>query len=195
IAGIGRMVVNHHTTFCINSVCHYLGRRPYSDKHSARDSWISSLLTYGEGYHNFHHTFQYDYRNGIRFFHWDPTKWLIRFFQWTGLAQGLKKAREEKILLALVEMDSKRLALALAKKPPLLRQRFEEMVASTQIRVQESLIRFHQMKERLQEMKKDRLATWNHSMEEAREEYRLAKMEFQIALLQWRALVNGPLLA
>ena len=36
-----------------------------------------AFLTYGEGYHNFHHIFQADYRNGIRWWQWDPTKWMI----------------------------------------------------------------------------------------------------------------------
>jgi cytochrome b involved in lipid metabolism len=36
-----------------------------------------ALFTFGEGYHNYHHEFQYDYRNGVKPWQWDPTKWLI----------------------------------------------------------------------------------------------------------------------
>ena len=77
IAGVARVVVLQHCTFCINSLCHYLGTRPYSSRCSARDSWFMALLTFGEGYHNYHHEFQHDYRNGVKPWQWDPTKWLI----------------------------------------------------------------------------------------------------------------------
>ncbi|MBV8142709.1 MAG: fatty acid desaturase, partial [Verrucomicrobia bacterium] len=72
IAGVARIVVLQHCTFCINSLCHYLGDRPYSSKCSARDSWIMAIVTLGEGYHNFHHEFQYDYRNGVKPWQFDP---------------------------------------------------------------------------------------------------------------------------
>jgi len=53
IAGVLRVVVLQHCTFCINSLCHYIGAQPYSSKCSARDSWLLALLTFGEGYHNY----------------------------------------------------------------------------------------------------------------------------------------------
>ena len=43
----------------------------------ARDNAVLALVTFGEGYHNFHHIFAHDYRNGVRWWQWDPTKWLI----------------------------------------------------------------------------------------------------------------------
>jgi hypothetical protein len=52
IAGVLRVVVLQRCTFCINSLCHYLGAQPYSSKCSARDSWLLAILTFGEGYHN-----------------------------------------------------------------------------------------------------------------------------------------------
>lgn len=97
IAGLLRIVVVHHSTFFINSLCHVVGKQTYSKEHSARDSFIMALFTYGEGYHNFHHTFPSDYRNGIKWYHFDPTKWLIRGFSVMGLASKLKKAPERLI--------------------------------------------------------------------------------------------------
>jgi len=44
IAGVLRVVVLQHCTFCINSLCHYIGAQPYSSKCSARDSWLLALL-------------------------------------------------------------------------------------------------------------------------------------------------------
>ncbi|RME80787.1 MAG: acyl-CoA desaturase [Planctomycetota bacterium] len=109
LAGFVRVVVNHHFTFAINSFCHFIGKQPYSDRHSARDSWITALVTFGEGYHNFHHEFPYDYRNGIRFYQWDPTKWLIGILKFTGLAWDLKSVPEAKIAQKKLEMEKKKL--------------------------------------------------------------------------------------
>ena len=64
-------------TFCINSLCHWIGKQPYSSKCTARDSLFMAFFTFGEGYHNFHHEFQHDYRNGVKPWQFDPTKWSI----------------------------------------------------------------------------------------------------------------------
>ena len=97
IGGVARLVAVHHMTFFINSLCHTFGNQPYSKKCSAKDSWLMALFTFGEGYHNFHHAFQYDYRNGIKFWQFDPTKWLIRILEKFGLTYGLKRVPAERI--------------------------------------------------------------------------------------------------
>lgn len=89
--GLLRLVIVHHGTFLINSGAHYWGKQNYSTKNTSRDSPILSLLTFGEGYHNFHHTFQADYRNGHKWYHWDPTKWWIRFFSIIKITKNLHK--------------------------------------------------------------------------------------------------------
>jgi len=109
IAGFLRVVVNHHLTFLINSYCHYFGKQTYSDDHTARDSGFISLFTYGEGYHSFHHTFESDYRNGVRFYQWDPSKWTIQLLALLGLASRLKRAAPEKILEKRLSIEAKRL--------------------------------------------------------------------------------------
>ena len=78
LAGLLRLVVVHHCTFFINSLAHIWGKQPYTNKNTARDNAFLALLTYGEGYHNFHHIFENDYRNGIKWWDYDPTKWLIK---------------------------------------------------------------------------------------------------------------------
>lgn len=97
-----RMLFLHHTTWCINSLAHYWGTKMYSQEHSAVDNYLISLLTYGEGYHNYHHTFAYDYRNGIRWYHFDPAKWLIWTLNKLGLAYDLKKVNNYRIARQLV---------------------------------------------------------------------------------------------
>ncbi|MFI5391783.1 MAG: fatty acid desaturase, partial [Bacteriovoracales bacterium] len=109
IVALFRIVFVHHMTFFINSLCHMLGSQPYSDTNTAKDSPVMALFTYGEGYHNFHHYFQTDFRNGIRFFDFDPTKWTISFLSFLGLAWDLKRTPKEDIIKAKILMDGKRL--------------------------------------------------------------------------------------
>jgi stearoyl-CoA desaturase (Delta-9 desaturase) len=100
LAGVLRVVVLQHCTFCINSLCHYLGTQPYSSKCSARDSWLMAIITLGEGYHNYHHEFQHDYRNGVKPWQIDPTKWIIWLLSKIGLAKQLRTVPSEKIILS-----------------------------------------------------------------------------------------------
>ena len=95
-----RITLVHHFTYFINSLCHYIGSKPYDAKCTSRDSWYVAFLTFGEGFHNYHHKFQWDYRNGIRWFHFDPSKWVIWFFSKVGLAKKLKKASYIQIMKA-----------------------------------------------------------------------------------------------
>ena len=97
-----RLLCLHHTTWCINSLAHYWGTKFYSQEHTAVDNYLISLLTYGEGYHNYHHTFANDYRNGIRWYHFDPAKWLIWTLNKFGLAYDLKRVNDERIVKQLI---------------------------------------------------------------------------------------------
>ncbi|HKO91487.1 MAG TPA: fatty acid desaturase [Polyangiaceae bacterium] len=110
IGGFVRVVFQYHMTFATNSVAHTLGARPYDRSISARDHFLTAVLTLGEGYHNFHHRFQNDYRNGVRRWDFDPTKWLIWTLSQLGAAHNLKRVPEEKIQRAL--------RLALEDAPP-----------------------------------------------------------------------------
>lgn len=80
-----------NSAFLINSYAHKIGSRKFDVKASARDHWLGAVMTNGEGYHSFHHRFPNDYRNGYRWYHWDPTKWFIYLFSRLGLAWDLKR--------------------------------------------------------------------------------------------------------
>jgi len=108
LVGLLRLVVNHHVTFFINSLAHYWGSRPYTDSNSARDNGFLAFLTYGEGYHNYHHIFQSDYRNGIRWWQWDPTKWMINICSQVGLASNLNRVPDFKVQRAILDTQFSR---------------------------------------------------------------------------------------
>ncbi|HEY7044419.1 MAG TPA: fatty acid desaturase [Nocardioidaceae bacterium] len=77
VAGLLRAALMLQATFCVNSLAHMIGKPRYDRRVSARDSVVTALVTFGEGYHSFHHRFPYDYRNGIHWWQYDPSKWLI----------------------------------------------------------------------------------------------------------------------
>ena len=100
--GIVRVTLVHHFTWFINSLCHYIGEKKYDLNTSARDSWVMAILTFGEGYHNFHHKFQWDYRNGIKWYNFDPSKWFIKILSIFRMTYDLKQAKEYRILKAQI---------------------------------------------------------------------------------------------
>ncbi len=103
IAGFLRLVLQYHATFATNSLAHSLGARPYDTSTSARDHFVTALFTFGEGYHNFHHRFENDYRNGVRPWHFDPTKWLIFGLSCVGAATNLRRIAPDKIEQAMLQ--------------------------------------------------------------------------------------------
>ena len=115
LAGFLRLVFTHHSTFFINSLCHFSGSQPYSDKHTARDNAITAFFTWGEGYHNFHHEFANDYRNGVRWYQFDPGKWAIRLMSYLHLAWGLKRAHDTTIRQRRMQMQKGELLSQLEK--------------------------------------------------------------------------------
>lgn len=108
LLGVLRLVLSHHFTFFINSWAHMFGSQPYTDRNTARDNALLAIFTHGEGYHNYHHIFETDYRNGIKWYQYDPTKWLINVLAWCGLATDLRVVPEAKIEQAKLKMELKR---------------------------------------------------------------------------------------
>lgn len=108
-AGILRLVVVHHATFCVNSLAHFLGEQPFDDSQSPRDHVLTAFATLGEGYHNFHHSFPNDYRNALLWYQYDPTKYLIILCRFLGLAYDLKTFPSNEIEKGLVQQKQKKL--------------------------------------------------------------------------------------
>jgi stearoyl-CoA desaturase (delta-9 desaturase) len=108
-AGVIRMMFVHHATFCVNSLAHWLGESTFDDKHTPKDHIITALVTMGEGYHNFHHQFPQDYRNAIKFWQYDPTKWFITLLSFFGLAYDLKVFPENEVRKGVINMKQKKL--------------------------------------------------------------------------------------
>lgn len=158
LVGFARLVINHHTTFFINSLAHIWGKQTYTDRNTARDNGFLALLTFGEGYHNYHHIFSADYRNGIRWWHFDPTKWLIRSCSWLGLTKNLKRTNGYQIEKARLAMQFKRLQDQAPISCETTRERLHEEYDALMLRLRE----YYQVRKQLLDTKAKALADQMH---------------------------------
>ena len=145
IAGCARIVFVHHTTFFINSLCHWIGDRPYSSKCSARDSMLMALFTFGEGYHNFHHEFQHDYRNGVKPWQFDPTKWMIWLLSKLGLVSNLRTVPEEKILKAQIAEQEILLQKRLQSRSTPITEQIQTMLDGARAQMNAALLEWEEL--------------------------------------------------
>jgi len=185
--GIARLVLSHHFTFFINSWAHMWGSQPYTDKNTAKDNALLALFTHGEGYHNFHHIFEMDYRNGIKWYHYDPTKWLIKFFSLLGLATNLRKTPQVKIEQAKLAMVLKRSNQRLD-----LRQDAEEMKLKLQAEYEQLVIKlnaFYSLKKRLFENKKRKLLK-EYDLVQLKSQIKDLKESFELQRQAWITLAS-----
>jgi stearoyl-CoA desaturase (delta-9 desaturase) len=186
IAGVARIVLVHHMTFFINSLCHTVGRQPYSSRCSAKDSALMAWFTFGEGYHNFHHEFQHDYRNGVRPWHFDPTKWCIWLLKQVGLVRQLRRVPEEKILLAQAAEEHRRIAAKLEQQPSQAREAFLNLVHSAQLRVQHASDEWARRREEYRQAADTRMKASRERLAELRREVRTAGAALRGAWRDWQ---------
>ena len=174
IVGLLRTVIVQQGTFCINSLCHMVGRQPYSTRHSARDSASVALLTFGEGYHNYHHEFQHDYRNGVKPWQFDPTKWIIWTLAKLGLASDLRTVPDTRILAAEVKERSKSLATDTEKLVSRLDARTRELRARTIASLEGIAADLSQRAEALRELAATQAEVGRETLDEVRALFREA---------------------
>ena len=188
--GIVRVVIVHHSTFLINSLCHFIGKRPYSLKDSARDSTLAAFLTYGEGYHNFHHQFQYDYRNGIRWYHWDPTKWMIKTLEFIRFVKKLRRAPEETIFKARLQVQREKLQQRVAGFSKEFRDAAEQRLHSAQESLLSARSRWNQLKSEYRLVKVSMGAKRKGISLKLEHELQSAKIHLNEAHSSWNRLVE-----
>ena len=90
-----RIVIVFHCTWFVNSATHKFGYRTYESNDRSKNCWWVALLTYGEGWHNNHHAYQYSARHGMKWWEIDLTWMTIQFLQLLGLAQKVKLIGKE----------------------------------------------------------------------------------------------------
>jgi len=180
-----RMFLGHHCTWFINSLAHMWGSKPYSLEHSAVNNFILALLTYGEGYHNYHHTFAGDYRNGVRWYQFDPPKYMIWFLSKIGLATDLKRTDTLMIKKKLVQADHKMLIDHLNQFRDQQAKALAEAVERTSAKLTATITATKALRDRYGVAK----SSENKSeLQELRLTFRQHKQEFSRDFKEWRRL-------
>jgi stearoyl-CoA desaturase (delta-9 desaturase) len=95
--GAIRMVVVHHVTYSINSVCHFFGRREYRTSDESRNVWWLAPFTFGEAWHNSHHAFPTSARHGLGRRQLDVSAWVIGGLEKVGLAWDVIRVSPERM--------------------------------------------------------------------------------------------------
>jgi stearoyl-CoA desaturase (delta-9 desaturase) len=99
--GLVRMLLLHHVTYSINSLCHFFGRRPFATGDESRNlAWLAPL-SFGEAWHNGHHAFPTSARHGLRRGELDPSAAVIGVLERLGLAWDV-------VRVSPARMESKR---------------------------------------------------------------------------------------
>jgi len=191
VVGALRMVINHHSVFFINSLCHWSGKQTYSEKQSARDNWLTALVTMGEGFHNFHHQFPLDYRNGIRYFHYDPTKWLIYGLSKIGLTSHLRRVSNHKILSFQLRVEEEQLKRKHQQDVTFIHQKVEPLKAHMMGLIEKIVqleIELAALKDKKIEFMKDRYQTYRQQLQDYLHTIQVAQQELNDSLMSWRQL-------
>ena len=175
IGGGLRIFLTQQSTFFVNSLSHTVGKTPYSSDKTAKDSLVVAFLTHGEGFHNFHHKFQIDYRNGIRWYHWDPTKWSIQLAYLMGLAKKLKTVNFSEILKARLQVESENFVNS---------RFYAENLEPVYNRVIQSQVRFEKLKSEYKIAGQIKVDLLKREMKEARREMK-ANMKM------WKSLIRS----
>jgi stearoyl-CoA desaturase (Delta-9 desaturase) len=94
--GAVRILVLHHVTFSINSLCHVFGRRTFRTSDESRNlAWLS-VMSFGEAWHNNHHAFPTSAAHGLRRWQLDPSAAVIGLLERAGLAWDVVRVDERR---------------------------------------------------------------------------------------------------
>ena len=177
-AGLARVVFVHHGTFLINSAAHIWGTQPYSEENSSKDSFWLAFLTFGEGYHNFHHTFQADYRNGHKWYHMDPSKWWIQSFKYLGLNSDLKSTPKHSIEIAKVNMRFKKRADRLQRRNVNI-HRFEDRLTRCKENLRAKMYEIQKAKQEIKKLAEDSKISMKSKIRELKGSIKIAKNDLR----------------
>jgi stearoyl-CoA desaturase (Delta-9 desaturase) len=95
--GLVRVLIGHHVTWSVNSVCHLWGRRPYESDDHSRNNAVVGVLALGEGWHNNHHAFPASARHGLRWWQFDLSWLVIKLLVLCRLAWAVRLPSEEEM--------------------------------------------------------------------------------------------------
>ncbi|XP_022033750.1 palmitoyl-monogalactosyldiacylglycerol delta-7 desaturase, chloroplastic isoform X3 [Helianthus annuus] len=98
--------LGYHGTFLVNSVCHIWGSHVWNTGDLSKNNWWVALLSFGEGWHNNHHAFEYSARHGLEWWQIDVGWYIIRFLEVVGLATNVKlPSKDHKLKMSFASLN------------------------------------------------------------------------------------------
>ena len=185
-----RLTLVYHVTFFINSVCHSFGKATYDIDATAKDNWFIAFFTFGEGYHNFHHRFAADYRNGVRWYQFDPSKWFIALLSRLGLAWDLRRVSNFRIMAARLAGEQNRVSAWLDQQSGPSLESLRNRMASQYDVLRESLQQWEQAAKEYRKVVSRQVADYSDELRRsARQKMAEARRQFKQTRAGWNALL------
>ncbi|MGO4443530.1 acyl-CoA desaturase [Mycobacterium sp. 2YAF39] len=95
--GLARVFVANQAAWCVGSVSHMIGSRPFATRDDSANNWPVAILTFGEGLQNNHHAFPGAYRHAMRWWEPDLSGWVIALLAKAGVVWDLKMPDRNRI--------------------------------------------------------------------------------------------------
>lgn len=190
LLGFLRLTLSQHFTYLINSAAHMWGKRNYDPNQTARDNWFIALFTYGEGYHNYHHTFARDYRNGIKWYHYDPTKWFIKACSWLKLTSDLRKTSSYRVEMTRIAVQYRN---ALGRLDHLAEHHsWRERIEAEYQQLVQALNQWSEARQQWYQARSTALShELQHDLELLKSQYQELKGQLQQQRQQWQMLLSS----
>lgn len=174
-----RLFFLHHCTWFINSLAHTWGDQPFCKEHSAVNNFIISFLTFGEGYHNYHHTYANDYRNGVCWYHYDPSKWLIWLLSHIGATWGLRRVDPITIKKKMVIEGKNDLLKRVKQLWYVRRDDLEEKINELSDKMLEKIAEFNELKAKMKRHQAKTSEEWKELKLELKKIKKSLKQDFR----------------
>ena len=84
-----RTVVGWHFTWLVNSATHLWGSRRFDTRDDSRNNGLIAAVTFGEGWHNNHHSYPRSARHGLTWREFDPNWVQIRALEKLGVIRDV----------------------------------------------------------------------------------------------------------
>ena len=101
-SAVVRVVLMHHATWSVNSICHFFGYQSFRSNDESRNNPLVAMISLGEGWHNNHHAFPTSARHGLRWYEFDASYVVIRTLELVGLAWDVRRPSDSAMKLKAI---------------------------------------------------------------------------------------------
>lgn len=95
--GLARIFLANQAAWCVGSVSHMIGSKPFKTNDNSANNWTVAILTFGEGLQNNHHAFPGSYRHGVKWWEPDLSGWILTALEKLGVVWDLRQPDQKTI--------------------------------------------------------------------------------------------------